>query len=140
MLYDIHTSSNLSIKRHLKLKPLIHPLINAWYRSYRIDHPWLRPGRTTSCPVVSSHMVKTVGHSIVTSRKWVHPQPKYGTHRPPWLRQGHSGGLSHPRRTANWNILVEIPSRTGWKPVEAISAKRLCGSSKFQWLLNLESL
>ena len=24
-------------KKHLKLKPLIHPLINAWYRSYRID-------------------------------------------------------------------------------------------------------
>ena len=26
MLYDIRTSSNLSIKRHLKLKPLNHPL------------------------------------------------------------------------------------------------------------------
>ena len=26
VLYDIYTSSNLSIKIHLKLKPLIHPL------------------------------------------------------------------------------------------------------------------
>ena len=29
--------SNFSLKRHLKLKPLIHPLKNAQYRSYRID-------------------------------------------------------------------------------------------------------
>ena len=33
----MHRCSNLSIKRHLKLKPIIHPSKSAWYRSYRID-------------------------------------------------------------------------------------------------------
>ena len=37
MLYDIHSNSNLSIKRHLNLKSLIRPLKSAWYPSYRID-------------------------------------------------------------------------------------------------------
>ena len=33
----MQTSSNLSIKRHLKLKPIIHTSKSAWYRSYKID-------------------------------------------------------------------------------------------------------